>query len=512
MQVDHMTGDAGKLFDQPGMLMLEAMGEAVLGLDQNGRCVYASDPMLTLLRAPGLETLLGRPVEAVLKRNKLGSLPSWDQCLRSAQGKVGGGLRSEYETLFRHDGVEIPVEIGVFALPGDGAHTWAVLVKDIGERSRQAKAFHASVRSFRELFDSVTDAIFFLSRQGRVLDANEGVKGMFGHAHQAFQGKSIDNIYAPDLHPAGFLSERAARAVDGELQHVEFTARDRRDGRFPAEIYLYPSQYFGQKVAMAVVHDVTERKRYEAAILLSRDQARESSELKSQFIANLSHEFRTPMNAILGMSELLRESQLDEEQRGYVDEILGGAGRLLGVLNSILEHARLETGQYQGQTLEFDIAGLFDGAVQKVRGPCRDKGLSLRQDTDPALPLFLAGDVSGLTAALGHLLDNAAKFTDTGEILLSARLEAGPDEAGRCLVRFAVRDTGIGIPEDKQARIFEAYVQGDGSATRRHGGNGLGLSCAQLLVRAMGGELAVDSAPGAGSEFHFCLPLQQVEW
>lgn len=516
------------LFNQPIMQVMDAMDECVLGLDLDGRCQYANQSALNLLRAD-MAALLGQPVDDIVRRPDPRDLPPWPICLERLRDPNRAPMVSEIENVLRLDGQPVSVEIGVRGLHQDGATVGFVIsFDDLTERNRQSKAFHNSVRSFRSLFDSVADPIFFLSRQGRVLDANQGVQRLFGFSAQEFHGKSIDNIYVPDRHEAGLLSNAVTEVFKGKSQHIEFWARNRKGNIFPADVYMYPSSYFSQPVAMVMVHDITVRKRYEEAILKSRDQAEGSSRMKSQFISNMSHEFRTPMNAILGMGQLMQESELDEEQHGYMQEIMTGAQNLLGILNSVIDLAKYENGQHQANDHEFELNSLLDDAARLYRKAGQEKGLALRIDTDPEFTDFFSGDVEGLSKVLRHLLDNACKFTDSGEIVLSARIvedstavagEAakqadGEDDAkaNTRRVRFSIRDTGVGIPEKDRERIFEPFVQGDGSATRKHGGTGLGLSIANLIVASMGGTLHLQSEVGQGSEFYFIVEQKIVVW
>jgi PAS domain S-box-containing protein len=505
--------DPREIFEQPGMHMLDAFGEAVFGLASDGICVYASLPALRLLQVASLDEIVGRPVAAILSRPWPATLPSWDECLAYLAAHPGRGLRSELETLVRPDGVEVPVAIALVAVPvPGGGHALAAVVRDISELSRQSKAFHASVKSFRALLDGVSDAIFFVSRQGTVVDANQGIDAMFGYPPAAFQGKSIDNILDPDRHARGLIADAAAEAVAGRSRHIEFFARNRKGGCFPAEVYLYPSSYFNQPVAMAIVHDISERRRQEAALVAARDLAEQSSRLKGEIIRNMSHEFRTPLNAMIGMGDLLADTGLDEEQKTYLDEALAGARGLLGMVNAILELAKLEAGQYCSERHDFCLRDLLDEQVRRHAETARGKGLALEVALDPELPEMASGDMAGIGRTLALLLDNAVKFTDSGAVTVAATRVATDGPPGGCVVRFAVRDTGPGIAPEGRARLFEAFVQGDGSATRRHGGIGLGLGIASRLVAAMASRLEVDSMPGQGSEFHFTVGLGPSEF
>ncbi len=494
------------LFDDLQQQMLEAVDAAVIGLDAAGLCRHANQAARALFSASE-NNLVGRPIGDIIHWAARGDLPAWEDCF--ARAAEGERIRSEHESINRGAEAPLSVEVTVQALPqGETLAGYLVLLRDITDRSRQAKAFHASVKSFRALFDSVGDAIFFLTRQGKVIDSNQGVQRVYGISQQALVGKSIDNILAPGRHEVGFLTGLVGEALAAGARRAEFWSRGRERREFPAEIVLYPADYFGQRVVMAMVHDISERKRHEAEIVLARDQAEQASRMKSQFMRNMSHEFRTPLNGIIGMADLLTETDLGEELIDYVRTVQENGRNLLTIVNNLIDLARLEAQQYQTAEAEFFPPALLDGLRQRYAQACAAKGLALEVEVQDELNELFVGDETVLAKILGNLLDNAVKFTPSGRIALIASLVSGDTPEGMARVRFAVRDTGIGIGPEQRAHIFEAFVQGDGSATRQHGGVGLGLSIARYLVATLGGEMTVDSIVGQGSEFAFSILLK----
>jgi PAS domain S-box-containing protein len=495
------------LFDAVQQQMLEAVDAAVLGLDADGVCRHANQAAYAMFAATETTDLIGRPVGDIVHWAARGDLPAWEDCF--ARAAESGQVRSDHEAIERGAEPPLSVEVTVRALrDGESIAGHLILLRDITDRSRQAKAFHASVKSFRALFDSLGDAIFFLTRQGKIIDSNQGVQRAYGISQQALVGKSIDNILAPGRHEIGFLSGLIGEVFSAGTRRVEFWSRGRERQEFPAEAVLYPADYFGQRVVMAVVHDISERKRHEAEILLARDQAEQASRMKSQFMRNMSHEFRTPLNGIIGMADLLTETDLGGELIEYVRTVQENGRNLLSIVNNLLDLARLESQQYQTAESEFFPPALLEGLSQRYAQACAAKGLALEVEVQDELNELFVGDETILAKILGNLLDNAVKFTPAGRILLSASLAEGNVPQGMMRVRFAVRDTGIGIGPDQRAHIFEAFVQGDGSATRQHGGAGLGLSIARYLVATLGGEMTLDSIVGQGSEFAFSILLK----
>ena len=265
-------------------------------------------------------------------------------------------------------------------------------------------------------------------------------------------------------------------------------------------------------LGLAVLSSVVDRK-YSAQVLQKIEAAEAASRAKSEFLANMSHEIRTPLNGIIGMTELTLQTRLNEEQRDYLGMVKQSADSLLVVINDILDFSKIEAGKMTLESAEFNLREKLEETIRTFSLRASGKGLELVCDIPSSIPQFVLGDGDRLRQVVVNLLGNAIKFTDKGEVMLQVR--AGEKQNEILELCFTIRDTGIGVPKDKQEKIFESFVQADGSARRRFGGTGLGLTICTRLVEMMGGRIWVESEPGRGSSFHFTsrfqLPLQSEE-
>ncbi|WP_066271960.1 ATP-binding protein [Hydrogenophaga palleronii] len=262
---------------------------------------------------------------------------------------------------------------------------------------------------------------------------------------------------------------------------------------------------------MGTVSDIGELKRIEQDSLRAREMAEQASRAKSEFLANISHEVRTPLNAVMGLTRMLMESPLNAEQTKWLSLMDASAHALLGLLNDVLDLSRIEAGRLEIENLRFDLHQALELATVTYAEQARDKALDFRFDLQSTLPQWVMGDAGRLRQVMSNLLSNAIKFTPTGGLVEVRASVLAPSGDSPKRLQVAVRDKGVGIAPELHANIFNAFTQADASTARRYGGSGLGLAICARLARLMGGDIALESKPGLGSTFTFTMPLREVE-
>ena len=349
-------------------------------------------------------------------------------------------------------------------------------------------------------------------------------------------GYSLGELRAMTIHDIdpGFPRERWPEHI-AELREAgsltfESTHR-RKDGTtLPVEITAMYVEFGGEAYDVAFCRDITERRAAEDALRRSKEltdaanreleraigranqlavEAESANKAKSEFLANMSHEIRTPMNGVIGMTSLLLDTGLDAEQRDYAETVQNSAEALLTIINDILDFSKIEAGKLEMEVLDFDLRTAVEDTCDLPALQAQAKGLELTALVEPDVPAALRGDPGRLRQVLTNLLGNAVKFTERGEISVTVGLVEETAEA--VTLRFAVRDTGIGIPPERAESLFEAFTQADASTTRRFGGTGLGLAISKRLVELMGGEIGVVSEPGKGSTFAFTARFERQD-
>ena len=401
----------------------------------------------------------------------------------------------------RRDGTLADVELIVVPVIEEGEPTgYLVIYHDISQLQRQKQYYQS-------LLEVSPTAIVTVDADHKVTSWNPAAERLFGYSREEAIGRNVDSLVANTVavHDEAVRLSRQTEA--GEVRLT--TRRTRKDGSLvDVDVRSVPIRVGDRMVGLyALYHDISELQR-------ARQEAEAATQAKSAFLAMMSHEIRTPMNAVIGMTELLLDAELTPEQRSYAEVIRSSGEALMAVIDDILDFSKIEAGRLELESRPLDLRSCVESALEVVAASASGKGLDLAYLFDRGLPGAIVGDATRLRQILINLLSNAIKFTDTGEVVLSVDREAlgsGEGEGGmKHRLHFAVRDSGIGIPQDRLSRLFESFSQVDASTTRRYGGTGLGLAISKRLSELMGGTIWVESQLGEGSTFHFTIQADQA--
>ncbi|MGE4539336.1 MAG: ATP-binding protein [Desulfovibrio sp.] len=381
---------------------------------------------------------------------------------------------------------------------------------DITTLRRSEMALYDSEAKYRTLLASMRDGFVVVGKDNRIVESNPAFREMLGYTLE-----ELDQLSYPDITPERWHAPEEAvlrTVVDTHGFSGIFEKEYRRkDGSvFPAALRLqrYPSRGDDERRYFAIVRDVTEDKAIEADLRAAKEAAETANRAKSDFLAKMSHDIRTPLNAVIGMTELTLGTSLSPQQRDALETARESAATLLALINDILDISKIEARKLELASEVFDLRRTLAGITRSMRAQAKGKALHLVLAIAPETPRFVTGDAMRLRQILLNLVGNGIKFTNQGSVSLTVGPDARPSESdGPPALAFTVSDTGIGIAPEKLEGIFDMFAQADTSINRQYGGTGLGLAICRELVRLMGGSIVAESTPGAGSRFRISLPL-----
>jgi PAS domain S-box-containing protein len=403
------------------------------------------------------------------------------------------------------------------ALPtkeSDGSIVWPGVIRDITRR----KMTEDQEELFRSVIVRTADAILIVEnddpegRTGKIIYANPAFEGLSGRSAAEFVGQPVAMLRS--FQPSREVNARIRAIVARDNLETLEDQIHRPDG---AQIWVEARFAIVQRFeggayrVVFMMRDIRDRKRAELELVEAKEAAEAASVAKGEFLANMSHEIRTPMNGILGMNGLLLDTDLDADQRKYAEAVQESGESLLTVINDILDISKLEVGKVEIENIDFDLAETVESAVTLLASKAHSKNVDLGVFIDPAAAGAFRGDPVRLRQILFNLIGNGIKFTDKGAVAVEVSVVHGLDNPGDgTTVRFEIKDSGIGMPEDVRTRLFQKFTQADNSITRRYGGTGLGLAICKQLIGLMGGTIDVESRPGFGSRFWFELPFDMA--
>ena len=373
-------------------------------------------------------------------------------------------------------------------------------LEKVVERSLEKRALKRQIKKAqmfnRSIMDSATDfSIITCDHDGNIISWNRGAVIIMGYAEEEAAGKMhISDIFPPDLVKSGALEKIANRILSGKRYEEEIYLKRKNSDIFPAALNASALNdengiFLGM---LAIVQDITHRKRTEKELKRAKTAAEAANMVKSEFLANMSHEIRTPMNGVIGMTDLALDTNLTDEQRGYLKVVKSSANNLLNIINDILDFSKVEAGRLEIEEIDFRLRTTIDSIMEQMAFKASPKDLELISYIGQSVPDAVIGDPGRLRQVIINLLGNSIKFTDEGEIFFQVKVAEKLSDSVELL--FSISDTGLGIPEERREAIFKSFTQANGSTTRKYGGTGLGTTISKQLIELMGGKIWIENS------------------
>jgi two-component system, sensor histidine kinase and response regulator len=483
--------------------LVECLPQNIFRKDTQGRFTFANTRFCEVIGRSRAE-IVGKTDFDFFPADLARKYQEDDRCVMEA--------RKVFETVEEHQSPDRgPIFVQVVKTPLYDADGNVIGVQgifwDVTERKKMEEALAYERDLLRALLDNIPDGIYFKDRQSRFLRVGRVLAQKFGLADPGGAvGRTDFDFFSGEHAGAAFEDEqeiiRSGQPVIGKIEKETWPGR--RDS-WVLTTKMPLRNEAGEIIGtFGISKDITALKEAEQALAQARDAALDAARLKAEFLANMSHEIRTPMNCIIGMSGLLLDTGLNEEQRDFTETIRSSADSLLIIINDVLDFSKMEAGKLAMELIEFDLWETVESTIELLAERADAKGIELVSWIHADVPRFLQGDPSRVRQVLTNLVGNAIKFTDRGEVVVRLTRQSKDGEA---VVHCAVNDTGIGVPPEVRSKLFQSFTQVDGSLTRRYGGTGLGLAISKQLVEMMGGEIGMTSTLGQGSTFWFTVRL-----
>jgi two-component system sensor histidine kinase/response regulator len=492
-----MKDDSIQRSAQDGLLYSEALisslNDGIVSLDKDNTIVEWNR---------GAELLYGYTKEEAIGNNvdKLVAQEKFSEAKEITNGTFKEGKRYNIPDTVRYRKDGSPVEVSISSSPivREGKIIGAVAIyKDISEwKEKERQIQH--LKEFNEnIVNSLAEGILIEDKEGTITFANPALEKMLSYTSEELVGKNWEKIVPQEEKEkiAEKTSSRQSKTTEKYEARILSKTGDTIPVLISAQTLFQDGQFNGVLTAFTEISE----------LVRARTLAQEASKAKSEFLANMSHEIRTPMNGIIGMTELALGTDLTDEQQDYLEAVRESANSLITIINDILDFSKIEARKIEIADIEFNLHQALGDMVSALAVQAHNKGLELAYEVSPEIPARVIGDPGRLRQILLNLISNAIKFTEKGEVVITLAVKKKTEDDAVFL--FTVKDTGVGIAEDKQKQIFEAFSQADGTMTRKYGGTGLGLAISSQLVELMGGTIGVKSQLGKGSEFEFTVSL-----
>ena len=490
--------------------LIDAARDAIVTTDGGQRVVIFNHAAEAMFGYSAAE-ILGQPIDILMparyRAAHRGQVESF------GAGAVEARMMNQADRVVvgvRRDGSEFPIEASISRVQRAGGAEYTVIMRDVTGRMRAARAQAATATLLRQTVEHIPLGVSVMDAKFNVIAFNERFLDVLGLPHDEFSiGDPMEkflryNAARGEYGPGEVAEQVRTRLALARRAEPHCFERKRADGRV-VEVRGTPVPGGG---FVTVYTDVTTQREESRRLIEAREHAEGAARTKSEFLATMSHEVRTPMNGVLGIAELLLDTELSTEQRDYVETILRSGQALLEILNDILDLSKIEAGKLDLESIAFDPAQALSDVIALSGPRASAKGLVLAAEVAPAVPRDVIGDPGRLRQVLSNLIGNSLKFTDSGAVRVAARLVSENGE--EVVLGFTITDTGIGMTPEQQGKLFRPFTQADTSTTRRFGGTGLGLAICLRLVDTMGGGFEVKSEPGQGSSFSFTVRCKRA--
>ena len=489
--------------------LLNSVDSGIIQLDTEGYILFVNDTALNTLGYSHGEMIYQNFHEKLQPRDIDGNPLEWTDSTVYQMLQSDIPQRLDNHVFWHNDGHKLYVNLSSIPLNDkDGIHSSILTFSDI------TKSFNVLQEQKRllQISEASPDLMMTFSLEGNILSLNKASRDILGvTVQQIKKGITLHQVF----HQNDLLQTLLEEAIPSAFENKFWSGETRLKTAYGMELYVTQyimklldddnTQYFS-----LVMSDITERKQAQISLIAAKEEAEAAARAKSEFLATMSHEIRTPMNGVLGMSQLLTDTALDPEQAEFVSTITRSGNALLTIIDDILDFSKIEAGHLTIEAIDFDLERSAYDVCNLLMQKASEKRLELILNFAPDCPRLVSGDAGRIRQILLNLLGNALKFTEIGHILVQIRpLNKIINDTVE--LEFSVTDTGIGIPEHQQSKLFDSFTQADGSTTRKYGGTGLGLAICKQLVELMNGSIHLQSEPGRGSKFYFIIKLPVIE-